>query len=86
MSSTGDRAEYPMAGPALLGQQQDAMTIKQGTILLVEDNPDDVTLTMRAFRKSSIGNEVGKHWTRPRRTPNSTPPHAATAAKSSFAE
>jgi two-component system response regulator len=27
-------------------------------ILLVEDNPDDVQLTLRAFRKSNIGNEV----------------------------
>ena len=27
-------------------------------ILLVEDNPDDVELTMRAFRKSNIVNEV----------------------------
>jgi len=28
------------------------------TILLVEDNPDDVVLTQRAFRKSKILNEV----------------------------
>ena len=27
-------------------------------ILLVEDNPDDVELTMRAFRKSKIANEI----------------------------
>jgi CheY-like chemotaxis protein len=27
-------------------------------ILLVEDNPDDVELTLRAFRKSNIANEV----------------------------
>jgi CheY-like chemotaxis protein len=27
-------------------------------ILLVEDNPDDVELTMRAFRKSNIVNEI----------------------------
>lgn len=27
-------------------------------ILLVEDNPDDVTLTLRAFRKNNILNEV----------------------------
>ena len=27
-------------------------------ILLVEDNPDDVELTLRAFRKSEIANEV----------------------------
>lgn len=28
------------------------------TILLVEDNPDDVDLTLRAFKKSLIANEV----------------------------
>jgi two-component system, response regulator len=28
------------------------------TILLVEDNPDDVELTMRAFRKNKIANNV----------------------------
>lgn len=28
------------------------------TILLVEDNPDDVELTLRAFRKNNIANEV----------------------------
>ena len=28
------------------------------TILLVEDNPDDVQLTLRAFKKSGIVNEV----------------------------
>jgi two-component system response regulator len=27
-------------------------------ILLVEDNPDDVQLTLRAFKKSNIGNEI----------------------------
>jgi two-component system response regulator len=27
-------------------------------ILLVEDNPDDVDLTLRAFRKSKIANEI----------------------------
>jgi two-component system, response regulator len=30
----------------------------QGPILLVEDNPDDVLLTMRAFGKNRISNEV----------------------------
>jgi two-component system response regulator len=28
------------------------------TILLVEDNPDDVELTLRAFHKSKIANEI----------------------------
>jgi len=28
------------------------------TILLVEDNPDDVALTLRAFKKSQIANEI----------------------------
>ena len=32
--------------------------MNDGTILLIEDNPDDVALTMRAFRKNSIGNPV----------------------------
>jgi len=27
-------------------------------ILLVEDNPDDVALTLRAFRKSNVANEI----------------------------
>jgi two-component system response regulator len=34
------------------------MNIKNETILLVEDNPDDVTLTLRAFRKNKIANKV----------------------------
>jgi len=32
--------------------------MKQVCILLVEDNPDDVELTLRAFTQSSIQNEV----------------------------
>jgi len=32
--------------------------MKSKTILLVEDNPDDVALTQRAFRKNNILNEV----------------------------
>lgn len=32
--------------------------IRDETILLVEDNPDDVELTMRAFRKNKIANNV----------------------------
>ena len=34
------------------------MNIKGETILLVEDNPDDVELTLRAFKKNRIANEV----------------------------
>lgn len=32
--------------------------MKEGTILLVEDNEDDVLLTMRAFKKQGILNQV----------------------------
>ena len=32
--------------------------MKNGVILLVEDNPDDVQLTLRAFKKSNILNPV----------------------------
>ena len=34
------------------------MSGKEKIILLVEDNPDDVELTLRAFRKSNVANEV----------------------------
>ena len=32
--------------------------MKKSIILLVEDNPDDVALTLRAFKKNNIANEV----------------------------
>jgi CheY-like chemotaxis protein len=32
--------------------------LKNQTILLIEDNPDDQLLTIRAFRKNNIGNEI----------------------------
>lgn len=32
--------------------------MNNGTILLVEDNPDDVELTVRAFKKNNIANEM----------------------------
>jgi two-component system response regulator len=32
--------------------------MKSKTILLVEDNPDDVELTLRAFKKNKMANEV----------------------------
>jgi two-component system, response regulator len=32
--------------------------MKDKVILLVEDNPDDVELTMRAFKKNNISNEI----------------------------
>ena len=31
---------------------------QRGIILLVEDNPDDVELTQRAFRRSCLGNRI----------------------------
>ena len=34
------------------------MYTKGDTILLVEDNPDDIELTLRAFRKNNIANDV----------------------------
>jgi len=34
------------------------LSIRDEVILLVEDNPDDVELTMRAFRKNNIANKV----------------------------
>ena len=34
------------------------MVIQGDTILLVEDNPDDVELTRRAFRKNNIANNL----------------------------
>ena len=32
--------------------------MRNGTILLVEDNPDDVELTLHAFRESQSANEI----------------------------
>jgi two-component system, response regulator len=32
--------------------------VNSATILLVEDNPDDVALTLRALKSHKIGNEV----------------------------
>ena len=32
--------------------------MRRGTILLVEDNPDDVTLTRRAFEKNNLSNDI----------------------------
>jgi two-component system response regulator len=59
MNSKGDALEeYPMVAPPLLMPGQDAMQMRPGTILLVEDNPDDITLTTRAFKKNNIGNEM----------------------------
>jgi two-component system, response regulator len=32
--------------------------MKKKTILLIEDNPDDVELTLRAFKKNNVVNEI----------------------------
>jgi CheY-like chemotaxis protein len=32
--------------------------MNRGAIMLVEDNPDDVELTLRAFRQQNLGNEI----------------------------
>ncbi|MCK4307437.1 response regulator [candidate division WOR-3 bacterium] len=34
------------------------MKLKNVKILLVEDNPDDVELTLRAFKKNNLANEI----------------------------
>ena len=31
---------------------------RTGTVLLVEDNPDDLELALRAFRKNNFGNAI----------------------------
>ncbi|MCX6622422.1 MAG: response regulator [Acidobacteria bacterium] len=36
----------------------DKRSMEEKVILLVEDNPDDEELTLRAFRQSNIGNEI----------------------------
>jgi hypothetical protein len=36
--------------------------MKEKVILLVEDNPDDVELTIRAFKKNNILNKVIVVW------------------------
>ncbi len=39
-------------------EKENGMEAKERKILLVEDNPDDVDLTLRAFKKNNISNEV----------------------------
>jgi two-component system, response regulator len=59
VSYSGDAGEqFPLGGRSLLAHEQKAVPVKEGTILLIEDNPDDVTLTLRAFRNSNIGNDL----------------------------
>jgi len=45
---------------ALLGLEhmEDILTMERKTILLVEDNPDDEALTLRALKRNNILNEV----------------------------
>jgi two-component system response regulator len=38
--------------------EKKVLTTEKGIILLVEDNPDDVDLTLRAFKKNNISNKV----------------------------
>jgi two-component system response regulator len=38
--------------------EKKVLTMEKGIILLVEDNPDDVDLTLRAFKKNNISNKV----------------------------
>ncbi len=42
----------------MINQQSITSNAQSKVILLVEDNPDDVELTLRAFRKHNIVNEV----------------------------
>jgi len=35
-----------------------AKDMKKKAVLLIEDNPDDVELTLRAFRKNNIANDI----------------------------
>jgi two-component system response regulator len=37
---------------------EEVLAMDKGVILLVEDNPDDVDLTLRAFKRSNISNKV----------------------------
>lgn len=39
-------------------RHEEGMDLKDDNILMVEDNPDDALLMMRALRKSGVGNEV----------------------------
>ncbi|MCE9534277.1 MAG: response regulator [Planctomycetes bacterium] len=41
-----------------IAPSQGAIRLNNGVILLVEDNPDDVALTLRAFKKNHILNEI----------------------------
>ncbi len=34
------------------------METRDGIILLIEDNPDDVALTLKAFKKAGVANEI----------------------------
>ncbi len=49
-----------MLDDALLGLEhmEDILTMERKTILLVEDNPDDEALTLRALKRNNILNEV----------------------------
>src|SRR5262245_24401347 len=54
MAARSGRKGKSITARASTSRSADAMN----EILLVEDNPDDVELTLRAFRKSNIANEI----------------------------
>jgi CheY-like chemotaxis protein len=59
MNSAGDPGVYsPVDELATLMGEPRGVPIIQGTILLVEDNADEITLTLRAFSKNKITNHI----------------------------
>lgn len=53
-----DPVSLKSAGFLCLYDREEGRMMKKGIILLVEDNPDDVALTLRALMKNNILNEV----------------------------
>ena len=57
-NSTGNKLTDYNLGFANEHSQEKEEWVSDKTILLVEDNPDDVTLTLRALKKNNLMNEV----------------------------